>query len=148
MQDRDVWVAEAPARDPRVAARHGAAHAARPTSTWRSTRWSVCWRRRSIPRGTAALAQLRIALDADLRAAAGIDVGRARSARAVKVHLGLALDLAALPARLARARGAAPRRGGARPARSRRGPRAPRWAQARELLLRRGGLPSGGRLAR
>ncbi len=52
------------------------------------------------PRGTAALAQLRIALDQDLRVAPGIDSAE-RITRAVRVHLGLPLDLAALPAQFA-----------------------------------------------
>lgn len=52
------------------------------------------------PRGTAALAQLDVALDQDSRVAPKIDSPE-RIARAVRVHLGLALDLAALPAQLA-----------------------------------------------
>jgi hypothetical protein len=52
------------------------------------------------PRGTAAVAQLRIALDQDLRVAPGIESAE-RITRAVRVHLGLALDLAAVPAQFA-----------------------------------------------
>ncbi|HEY5239964.1 MAG TPA: hypothetical protein VIJ22_00800 [Polyangiaceae bacterium] len=53
------------------------------------------------PRGTAALAQVRIAIDSDMRAVPKL-VDAERVARAVKVHLGLEVDTAALPARLER----------------------------------------------
>jgi hypothetical protein len=51
------------------------------------------------PRGTAAIAQLWIAIDADMRALPKIDVP-ARVARAAKVHLGVDLDVASMPSRL------------------------------------------------
>ena len=53
------------------------------------------------PRGTAALAQVRIAIDSDMRAVPKL-VDAERVARAVKVHLGVDVDTAALPARLER----------------------------------------------
>jgi hypothetical protein len=51
------------------------------------------------PRGTAALAEVRIAIDWDLRAVRKL-MDPERLARGVKVHLGLDVDPAALPARL------------------------------------------------
>ncbi|HEY3816586.1 MAG TPA: hypothetical protein VGL81_05420 [Polyangiaceae bacterium] len=53
------------------------------------------------PRGTAALAQVRIAIDSDMRAVPKLVDGE-RVARAVKVHLGLDVETAGLPARLER----------------------------------------------
>jgi hypothetical protein len=53
------------------------------------------------PRGTAALAQVRIAIDADMRAVPRV-VDAERVARAAKVHLGVDLDMAALAPRLQR----------------------------------------------
>jgi hypothetical protein len=53
------------------------------------------------PRGSAAIAQLRMALDADLRATPKVDVA-ARLVRSVQVHLGVTVDPAALPERLGR----------------------------------------------
>jgi hypothetical protein len=56
------------------------------------------------PRGTSALVQVRLAMDADMRA-----VPRLRDAatveRGVKLHLGLEVDPASLPARLAKLEG-------------------------------------------
>jgi len=86
------------------------------------------------PRGTAALAQVRIAIDADMRAVPRL-VEAERVARVVKVHLGVDLDMGALPARLerleVRLREAAER------ALKEAGPDAQRGieAKARELLL-------------
>ncbi len=53
------------------------------------------------PRGTAALAQVRIAIDSDMRAVPKL-VDAERLTRALKVHLGVDVDPAALPARLER----------------------------------------------
>jgi hypothetical protein len=53
------------------------------------------------PRATAALAQVLIAIESDMRAVPKL-VDTERVARAVKVHLGLDVDPAALPARLQR----------------------------------------------
>lgn len=53
------------------------------------------------PRGSAAIAQVRMALDADMRAVPKLrDAGLV--ARAAKVHLGVDVDTAAMPARLER----------------------------------------------
>jgi hypothetical protein len=52
------------------------------------------------PRGTAALAQLRIALDQDRRAIPGVE-SPDRIARTVREHLGLSLDLTTIPAQFA-----------------------------------------------
>ena len=53
------------------------------------------------PRGAAAIAQVRMALDEDSRATPKVDVG-ARMAHAIKAHLGLAVDPAAMTERLVR----------------------------------------------
>ena len=53
------------------------------------------------PRGAAAIAELRMALDADRRPPPALPSAE-RVARAVQVHLGLSLDPASLPARLRR----------------------------------------------
>jgi hypothetical protein len=51
------------------------------------------------PRGSAAIAQIRMAIDADMRAVPRLR-DSARIANAAKVHLGLDVDPASLPARL------------------------------------------------
>jgi hypothetical protein len=53
------------------------------------------------PRGTAALVQVRLAMDADMRAVPKLR-DPATVARVVKVHLGMDVDTAGLPARLER----------------------------------------------
>jgi hypothetical protein len=53
------------------------------------------------PRGSAAIAELRVGLDADMRTVPAL-VPPARIAREAKIHLGLAVDAAALPARFDR----------------------------------------------
>lgn len=53
------------------------------------------------PRATAALAQVLIAIESDMRAVPRL-MDAERVARAVKVHLGVDVDMAALPARLER----------------------------------------------
>jgi hypothetical protein len=54
------------------------------------------------PRGSAAIAQLRVALDEDMRTVPPIDVPE-RVVREAKVHLGVSIDPGALPARFAQA---------------------------------------------
>jgi hypothetical protein len=53
------------------------------------------------PRGSAAIAQVRMAIDEDMRSVPKVDSPE-RVARAARVHLGVAVDPAALPARLER----------------------------------------------
>jgi hypothetical protein len=86
------------------------------------------------PRATAALAQVRIAIDSDMRAVPKL-VDAERLARAVKVHLGVDVDTAALPARLERLE--ARLHDAALQALKEAGPDAQRGieAKARELLL-------------
>jgi hypothetical protein len=53
------------------------------------------------PRGSAAIAELRVALDADMRSVPSLVVPE-RIARDAKTHLGIAVDSAALPTRIER----------------------------------------------
>ena len=98
------------------------------------------------PRGSAAIAQVRMTLDADMRAVPRLR-DAARVARSAKVHLGVDVDPAAMPARLERARDAAARPRAARPRpRGRRLPASRRGPGAR-AAPRRAALPGGARHA-
>ncbi len=56
------------------------------------------------PRGSAAIAELRVGLDADMRSIPALVLPE-RIARDVRIHLGVAVDAAALPARFERIEG-------------------------------------------
>ncbi len=99
VQDRDVWVAKH-LLEIRESLRDTAPRTGPPDLDVALYPLERLLASTQYPRGTAALAQLRIALDQDLRVAPAIDSAE-RTARAVRVHLGLTLDLAALPAQFA-----------------------------------------------
>ncbi len=92
------------------------------------------------PRGMAAVAQLRVAIGQDTRVAPSVESAE-RVARAVRKHLGLAVDLAALPAQFvsleARLRSEA--EAGLQPLDE--ASRRATLGQARELLFVAGGCP-------
>jgi hypothetical protein len=92
------------------------------------------------PRGAAAIAQLRMALDQDPRIAPGLE-STERIAAAVRVHLGLTVDVAALPAQFAalEARLRAEAEAGLQPLDE--ASRRATLGQARELLFAAGGCP-------
>lgn len=92
------------------------------------------------PRGSAAIAQVRVALDEDMRAVPAVDAPD-RLARAVKIHLGVAIEPATIKQRLERTE--ARLRDAATQALLASGPgRSDAEARARELLLMERSCPA------